>query len=135
MNITELREKAKMSQKELASKLGIDASLLSRMESGSRPISQDIKEKLSVIFSDFAEISQNQEENMENTGEIAVNTQNQEENKGKSCEFSPRMTIAISIMNGVAHNLDVYGMDPGRLDRIVKAAFKVADKILEVGNE
>lgn len=132
MNITELREKAKMSQKELATQLGIDASLLSRMENGSRAISQDIKDKLTVIFSDFTENLEITPKNAEIDKEFAKNTQKQEEYKSKTYEFSPRMTIAISIMNGMAGNLNIYGMEPGRLDRVVKAAFAVADKMLEV---
>lgn len=122
MNIADLRKKHNMSQKELAGKLGIDTSLLSRMENGSRPVNKEMLAKLREIFAEFTENMQVEDE----FPQIEA---------GIEC-FSPRMRVAVEAMKGLAANFDTHGVDrPGYLDRFVKAAFAIADKMIEVGGE
>lgn len=49
-NIRELRESAGLGQKQIASYLGVDQSLISKFESGERAISSDMLDKLSTLF-------------------------------------------------------------------------------------
>jgi transcriptional regulator with XRE-family HTH domain len=120
-----------MSQKELATQLGIDASSLSRIESGTRPISQEIKDKLMVIFANNAEKPQNLTENQKNNAELPENECKTTKKRCQSCQNDQRLQIATSVMSGIAHNVDTYAINrPGYLDRLVAAAFAIADKML-----
>lgn len=115
MNIAEMRKTRGLSQKWLADKLGVDVSLVSKMENGSRPVSEEVKSKIEAIFAERLQESDEFEDRIEGTD-----------------VFSPRFTVALQIMTGMASNVDIYGADrPGYYDRVVNAAFVLADKMLE----
>lgn len=115
MNIAEMRKTRGLSQKWLADKLGVDVSMVSKMENGSRPVSEEMKSKIEAIFA----------EKLQKPGEF--------ENKIEEFSaFSPRFTVALHIMAGMASGVDIYGSErPGYYDRVVNAAFALADKMLE----
>lgn len=49
-NIRKMREKTGLSQKQIASFIGVDQSLVSKIETGERTISTDILDRLSALF-------------------------------------------------------------------------------------
>lgn len=115
MNIATMRKTRGLSQKWLADKLGVDVSLVSKMENGSRPVSEEMKSKIEAIFA----------EQLQKPDEFEVKSE-------ESGVFSPRFTVALQIMTGMASGVDIYGSErPGYYERVVNAAFALADKMLE----
>ena len=72
-NIRQAREYSQLTQKELASFLGVDQSLISKFESGERAISADSLEKISSLLC-FPIKELLQSDNINPKGEVAFRT-------------------------------------------------------------
>lgn len=72
IRIVDLREKANMTQTELAKKMGFDKSTMSKVEKGTRKVSSDELRELSKIFDVSADyLLGNESESTEKTADLA----------------------------------------------------------------
>ena len=131
MNLAEVRKSKGLSQKQMAEKLGIDVTLVSHIERGTRPMSKTVEEKLAAFVEETKDVLP--EKTVEKTVEKAEEkiTDVIETLETTISMYDVRDLYAAAFLCGIADKIDIRNRRSDYLPDIAERIFDVADAMVK----
>ena len=133
MNLAEIRKEKGLSQKQMAEKLGIDVTLVSHIERGTRPMSKTVEEKLIAFIEETKDIKVSENKTEEKASENLETkiTDVIETLETTTSIYDIRDLYAAAFLCGIASKIDIRSRRDDYLPEIADRIFEVADAMVK----
>ena len=134
MNLAEVRKSKGLSQKQMSEKLGIDVTLVSHIERGTRPMSKTVEEKLAAFVEETKDVlpekvEKAEEKTVEKAEEKITDVIGTLETT--TSIYDIRDLYAAAFLCGIASKIDIRSRRDDYLPEIADRIFEVADAMVK----
>lgn len=131
MTLSEIRKEKGLSQKQMAEKLGIDVTLVSHIERGTRPMSKTVEEKLAAFVEETKDVlpEKTEEKTVEKAEEKITDVI--ETLETTTSMYDVRDLYAAAFLCGIAAKIDIRSRRDDYLPDIAERIFDVADAMVK----